>query len=48
MAVLISLVVALDVAVLFLSSNPRLWCAIVPVLIPLLTPFVIFKRTVVS
>jgi hypothetical protein len=43
MAILICLVGAIDVAAVFLTAKPRLWCALIPVLIPLLTPAVIFS-----
>ena len=42
MSVLILCVCALDTAAVFLPAKPRLWCAIIPVLIPLLTPAMIF------
>jgi hypothetical protein len=44
MAILICLVCAIDVAAVFLNAKPRLWCAFIPVLIPLLTPAVIFSH----
>jgi len=43
MAILICLVGAIDVAAVFLTANPRLWCALIPGLIPILTPAVIFS-----
>jgi len=42
MAVLLSCVVALDAAVACFAAHPRVWCAIIPALIPILTPAVIF------
>jgi hypothetical protein len=42
MAALIVCVCALDIAAVFLTAKPRLWCAIIPALIPLLTPAGIF------
>jgi hypothetical protein len=48
MAILISLVVAIDAAAVFLTAKPQLWCALIPVLIPLFTPAVIFSRRVQS
>jgi hypothetical protein len=41
MAILLISVCALAVAAVFLAPNPRLWCAIIPALIPLLTPVVL-------
>jgi hypothetical protein len=46
MAILIVLVGALDVVALFVTATPRLWCALIPVLIPLFTPVAIFSRGV--
>ncbi len=43
MAILICLVVAIDVAAVFLTAMPRLWCGLIPGLIPILTPAVIFS-----
>ena len=37
MSVLILCVCALDIAAVFLPAKPRLWCAIIPVPIPLFT-----------
>jgi hypothetical protein len=45
MAILICSVAALDVAAVFLTAKPQLWCARIPGLIPLFTPAVIFKFT---
>jgi len=44
MAVVLCFVVALDVAAVFLTAKPQVWCAVIPALIPLLTPAVIFSR----
>jgi len=43
MAILILVVAALDVAAALLIAKPVLWCAVIPALIPLLTPAVIFS-----
>jgi hypothetical protein len=43
MAILICLVLALDIAAVFLSAKPRVWCALIPALIPLFTPAMIFS-----
>jgi hypothetical protein len=43
MALLICLVGAIDVAAAFLIAKPQLWCALIPVLIPLFTPAAIFS-----
>ena len=48
MAILICLVAAIDVAALFLVAKPQLWCALIPFLIPIFTPAVIFSRRVQS
>jgi len=48
MGILLCLVAAADVAAVFLTARPRLWCALIPALIPLLTPAVIFSRRVHS
>jgi hypothetical protein len=45
MAVLLCCVVALDAAVGWFAPHPRVWCAIIPGLIPLMTPLAIFKFT---
>lgn len=42
MAILMLSVVAIDAAVALLSQHPAMWCAIIPGLIPLLTPAAIF------
>jgi len=44
MAILLILVCAIDVVAAFLSAKPQLWCAIIPVLIPIFTPAAIFSR----
>jgi hypothetical protein len=46
MAILITVVAAIDVSPVFLTEKPLLWCAIIPALIPILTPAVIFSRDV--
>jgi hypothetical protein len=48
MAILICLVGAIDVAAVFLTAKPQLWCALIPVLIPLSTPALILPRRVQS
>ena len=44
MAILICLVGAIDVAAVFLTARPQLWCALIPALIPIFTPAAIFSR----
>jgi hypothetical protein len=44
MAILICLVGAIDVAAAYLIPKPLLWCAVIPVLIPLFTPLAIFSH----
>jgi hypothetical protein len=44
MAILLCVVGALDIAAVFLTSHPRLWSALIPALVPMLTPVVIFSR----
>jgi hypothetical protein len=46
MAILLCLVSAIDVAAVFLTARPHLWCALIPALIPILTPVAIFSRRV--
>jgi hypothetical protein len=46
MAFLLCAVCAIDIAAVFLTAKPQLWCARIPGLIPLLTPAVIFTRRV--
>ncbi|MGB8006586.1 MAG: hypothetical protein WCF48_05600 [Terriglobales bacterium] len=41
-------VVAIDVAAAFLTTKPQIWCAVIPALIPLFTPAVIFSRSIPS
>ena len=48
MAVLLCLVGAIDVAALFHTAKPQLWCALIPALIPIFTPAVIFSHRVQS
>ena len=42
MMVLLCVVVAIDAAVALLAPHPAIWCAMIPALIPLLTPVAIF------
>jgi hypothetical protein len=44
MSILLCVVAALDVAAVFLSAKPQLWCAVIPALIPILTPVAMFAR----
>jgi hypothetical protein len=37
------LLCAIDVAAALLIAKPRLWCAVIPALIPIFTPAVIFS-----
>jgi hypothetical protein len=37
-------VVAVDAVVALLAQHPAMWCAMIPALIPLLTPLAIFFR----
>jgi hypothetical protein len=46
MAMLLCFVVALDAAAALVFARPVLWCAIIPGLLPILTPIVIFSRRV--
>jgi hypothetical protein len=48
MAVLLLIVAAVDVAAAFLTAKPQLWCAVIPALIPILTPAVIIPYLVSS
>jgi hypothetical protein len=43
MAILLCLVGTIDVAAVFLTAKPRVWCAVIPVLIPLFTPAAMFS-----
>jgi hypothetical protein len=43
MAILLCLVAAIDVAAVFLTAKPRIWCAVIPALIPIFTPAAIFS-----
>jgi hypothetical protein len=43
MGILLVSVCALDAAVAFLVPHPRLWCAIIPGLIPVLTPVLLLS-----
>ncbi len=42
MMVLLCAVAAVDAAVALLAQHPTVWCAMLPALIPLLTPVTIF------
>jgi len=44
MAILICLVAAIDVAASLLIAKPQLWCAVIPILIPIFTPVAIYTR----
>jgi hypothetical protein len=46
MAVLLCAVAAIDAAAALLIPKPQLWCAIIPALIPILTPVAIYQRDV--
>ena len=46
MAILICLVAAIDVAASLLIAKPQLWCALIPILIPIFTPVAIFTRRI--
>jgi hypothetical protein len=48
MAILLCVVCAIDVAAAFISAKPQLWCALIPVLIPIFTPAAIFSRSAQS
>jgi len=48
MTALLCGVAAVDVAAVFLTAKPQLWCAIIPALIPILTPAMIYSRGVKS
>jgi hypothetical protein len=43
MAILLCTVAAIDAAAALLIPNPRLWCAVIPALIPIFTPAVLFS-----
>jgi len=43
MAVLLCVVAAIDLAALFLTAKPQLWCAVIPAIIPIFTPVMIFS-----
>jgi hypothetical protein len=45
MAILICFVCAIDMAAVFFTAKPQLWCVLIPGLIPVLTPAVIFAPT---
>ena len=46
MAILICVVAAIDAAAAFFIAKPLLWCALIPILIPIFTPVAIFSRSV--
>jgi hypothetical protein len=48
MAILLCSVVAIDGAAALLTAKPQFWCAIIPALIPILTPAAIFSYRVES
>jgi hypothetical protein len=48
MAILLVVVAAIDVAAAFLTAKPQLRCAVVPALIPILTPAAIIPYLVAS
>jgi hypothetical protein len=48
MAILICFVSAIDIAAVFLAAKPQPWCALIPGLIPILTPAVIFSPRIRS
>jgi len=39
-------VAAIDVAASLLIAKPQLWCALIPILIPIFTPVAIFSRRI--
>jgi hypothetical protein len=43
MAILLCSVAAIDVAAAFLTAKPQAWCAVIPALIPILTPAAILS-----
>jgi hypothetical protein len=42
MAVLLCVEGAIDAVVALLAQHPQIWCAVIPVLVPLVTPVAIF------
>jgi hypothetical protein len=48
MAILLCAVVAVDIAASFLTAKPQLSCAVIPALIPILTPAAILSNRVPS
>jgi hypothetical protein len=46
MAILICVVGAIDAVAALLIAKPQLWCALIPILIPIFTPLAIFSRRV--
>jgi hypothetical protein len=43
MAILLLAVCAIDIAAALLIAKPRVWCAVIPALIPIFTPAAIFS-----
>jgi hypothetical protein len=48
MAILLCSVVAIDGAAALLTAKPQIWCAVIPALIPILTPAAILSNRVQS
>jgi hypothetical protein len=44
MAILLGVVAAMDAAAALLIAKPLFWCLMIPVLIPIFTPAVLFSR----
>jgi hypothetical protein len=44
MAILLCVVAAIDLAASLLAAKPQLWCAVIPALIHIFSPAVIFSR----
>ena len=44
MAILICLVAAIERSASILIAKPQVWCALIPILIPIFTPVAIFTR----
>jgi hypothetical protein len=44
MAILLCVVVAMDAAAALLIAKPRFWCMVIPILIPIFIPVVLFSR----
>jgi len=43
MAIILCVVAAIDALAAFLIAKPQVWCAIIPTLIPIFTPFAIYS-----